>query len=46
MTMPATGTALAHRRIGDRAVRVADAVAGLGLVGFGGALAVTTLNDR
>lgn len=46
VTILATGTAIAHRRIGDRAVRVADAVAGLGLVGFGGALAVTTLNDR
>jgi putative LysE/RhtB family amino acid efflux pump len=46
VTMLATGTALAHRRIGDRAVRVADSVAGLALVGFGGALAVTTLNER
>jgi putative LysE/RhtB family amino acid efflux pump len=44
--MLATGTAIAHRRIGDRAVRAADAVAGLGLLGFGGALAVTTLHDR
>lgn len=46
VAMLATGTAIARRRIGERAVRVADAVAGLGLVGFGGALAVTTLNDR
>jgi putative LysE/RhtB family amino acid efflux pump len=42
----ATGTALAHRKLGDRAVRAADFVAGLGLLGFGGALAYTTLHDR
>ena len=42
----ATATAIARRRIGDRAMRVADAVAGMGLVGFGGALAYTTLQDR
>ncbi len=42
----ATGTALAHRRLGDGAVRVADVVAGLGLVGFGGALAYTTLREN
>ena len=45
VTLLASGTAIAHRRIGDRAVRAADTVAGLGLVGFGGALAVTTLHD-
>lgn len=42
----ATATAVARRRIGERAVRVADAVAGLGLIGFGGALAYTSLGDR
>jgi hypothetical protein len=31
--------------MGDRATRVADVVAGLGLVGFGGALAVGTTHD-
>ena len=39
----ATGTAVARRAIGQRAVRAADAIAGLGLVGFGGALAASTL---
>jgi putative LysE/RhtB family amino acid efflux pump len=39
----ATGTAVARRAIGQRAVRAADAIAGLGLVGFGGALAYSTL---
>jgi len=41
----ATGTAIARRRIGDRAIRLADTVAGLGMTGFGGALAYTTLHD-
>ena len=40
----ATGTAVARRAIGRRAVRAADAIAGLGLVGFGGALAYSTLS--
>jgi putative LysE/RhtB family amino acid efflux pump len=39
----ASGTALARRAIGRRAVRVADTIAGLGLVGFGGALAYNAL---
>ena len=39
----ATGTAVARRAIGQRAVRAADAIAGLGLVSFGGALAYNTL---
>lgn len=42
----ATGTALAHRKLGDPAVRAADFVAGLGLLGFGSALAYTTLHDH
>jgi len=43
----ATGTAVARRATGQRAVRAADAIAGLGLVGFGGALAYNTLSgDR
>jgi putative LysE/RhtB family amino acid efflux pump len=36
----AAGTALARRRIGERATRVAESLAGLGLIGFGGALAL------
>ena len=39
----ATGTALARRAIGWRAIRAADTIAGLGLIGFGGALAAATL---
>jgi putative LysE/RhtB family amino acid efflux pump len=39
----ASGTALARRAIGRRAVRAADTIAGLGLVGFGGALAYNAL---
>jgi hypothetical protein len=35
----ATGVAVARRSVGDRAMRLADAVAGVGLLGFGGALA-------
>jgi putative LysE/RhtB family amino acid efflux pump len=42
----ASGTAIAHRRLGDKAIRVADLVAGLGLVGFGGALAYTTFREN
>jgi hypothetical protein len=42
----ATGTAFARRTVGDRAVRIADAVAGVGLLAFGGALAYSTLQDR
>jgi putative LysE/RhtB family amino acid efflux pump len=42
----ASGTALARRAAGDRAMRAADAVAAVGLVGFGGALAYAALSDR
>jgi putative LysE/RhtB family amino acid efflux pump len=42
----ATGVALARRSMSARAVRVTDGVAGVGLVGFGGALAYTTIHDR
>jgi threonine/homoserine/homoserine lactone efflux protein len=44
-TFLACVAALARRRIGDRAAKVADTVAGLGLVGFGGLLGVRTLQD-
>ncbi len=33
-----TVTAMVRRRVGDRAVWAADAIAGIGLIGFGGAL--------
>ena len=36
----ATGTAAARRAVGDRAIRIADAIAGAGLIAFGCALAV------
>ncbi len=41
----ASGTAVARRAAGERALRVADAVAGLGLIGFGGALAYGAFKD-
>jgi putative LysE/RhtB family amino acid efflux pump len=41
----AAGVAVARRAAGERALRLADAVAGLGLLGFGGALAVASLGD-
>ena len=44
-TLLASGTAVARRAAGERALRLADAVAGLGLIGFGGALAYGALND-
>ncbi|HEX3874320.1 MAG TPA: LysE family transporter [Solirubrobacteraceae bacterium] len=42
----ATGVTAARRTLGERAVGLADAVAGLGLVGFGGALAFAAVHDR
>jgi len=41
----AGGVSLAHRVVGDRMTRVADTLAGLGLVAFGGALAVGAVRD-
>lgn len=46
MAALATGTAVARRRIGGGAIRVADSFAGMGMIGFGGALGYTTLHDR
>jgi threonine/homoserine/homoserine lactone efflux protein len=40
-----TAVALARKRVGDRLVRVVDAVTGLGLVAFGGVLAYRTVTD-
>jgi putative LysE/RhtB family amino acid efflux pump len=39
------GVSLARRFVGDRMLRAVDALAGLGLLGFGGLLAVRTLRD-
>jgi hypothetical protein len=33
-------------RVGERAIRMADTVAGIGLLSFGGALGYATLHDR
>jgi putative LysE/RhtB family amino acid efflux pump len=41
----ATGVAIARRAAGPRAIRVADSIAGLGLLGFGGALAYRSVHD-
>ena len=41
----ACGVALVRRAAGPRAMQAADAVAGIGLMGFGGALAVRTVHD-
>lgn len=40
VTLLATGTALARRSLGTRAMRTADALAGAGLIAFGTALAL------
>jgi putative LysE/RhtB family amino acid efflux pump len=45
MTLLATGVSLLRRWIGDRLLRAVDTVAGLGLLGFGGALAYRTLRE-
>ena len=45
-TSLASGTAVARRAVGARAVRAADALAGLGLIGFGGALAWTSTHEQ
>jgi hypothetical protein len=39
----ASGVALAGRSLTTRAIRVSEGVAGVGLVGFGGVLALTSL---
>jgi putative LysE/RhtB family amino acid efflux pump len=43
VSLLATGVALVGRSMSRRAVRVTDGVAGVGLIGFGGVLAFTTL---
>jgi threonine/homoserine/homoserine lactone efflux protein len=44
-TVLASGLRVVGRTLGERSLRVVDAVAGLGLVGFGGLLAVRTVQD-
>ncbi len=44
--MLASATAIVRRAVGARAIRAADAIAGLGLLGFGGALAYGAVHDR
>jgi putative LysE/RhtB family amino acid efflux pump len=39
------GVTLARRFVGDRLLRVVDALAGIGLLGFGGLLAFRTMRD-
>ena len=46
VTALASGVVVARRGIGDRAERLADAVAGVGLIGFGGALGYGAVHDR
>jgi putative LysE/RhtB family amino acid efflux pump len=43
VSLLASGTALARRALGARAVRAADAVAGLGMLAFGGLLALRSV---
>lgn len=45
MALLASGVAIARRAVGPRAVVVADAVAGLGLLGFAGVLGYRTATD-
>lgn len=44
-TLLATGVALVRRRVGDRLVRIVDAVSGGGLLAFGGLLVFRTVRD-
>jgi putative LysE/RhtB family amino acid efflux pump len=46
MSALASGIAIVRRAAGPRAIRAADAIAGLGLLGFGGALAYGAVHDR
>jgi putative LysE/RhtB family amino acid efflux pump len=45
VTVLALGTAAVRRAVGVRAVGIADGVAGVGLIGFGGVLGWRTLSD-
>ena len=41
----AAATAIVRRAVGVRSIRIADGIAGLGLLGFGGVLGYRTLHD-
>ena len=45
VTLLAAGTAAARRAVGARAIRIADTVAGVGLIAFGGVLAYRAIRD-
>ena len=45
MAILAGGVNLARRRVGDRALKTVDGLAGAGLIGFGGLLAYRTAAD-
>jgi putative LysE/RhtB family amino acid efflux pump len=45
-TILATSASAVERLVGERALQIADFVAGLGLIGFGGALMYVTVHDR
>jgi putative LysE/RhtB family amino acid efflux pump len=46
VTALAIGVAMIRRGLGTRALRIADGVAGLGMLGSAGALAYSTVHDR
>jgi putative LysE/RhtB family amino acid efflux pump len=46
VSLLAAGVAMARRALGECAIRFAEALAGLGLVGFGGALAYAAAHER
>ncbi|WP_028067275.1 LysE family translocator [Solirubrobacter soli] len=45
MTVLTGGVSLLRRRVGDRMLRIVDGLAGVGLLGFGGLLALRTFKD-
>jgi putative LysE/RhtB family amino acid efflux pump len=46
VSLLASGVALAGRAVGPRAIRIVDAISGVGLVAFGAALGATSIRDR
>ncbi len=46
VSLIATITAVSRRALGRRAMRLADVIAGIALLGFGGALGIATAHDR
>ena len=45
MSLLTGGVSVVSRLVGDRLLKIVDALAGIGLIGFGGVLAVRTLKD-